>query len=382
MSNWITKKIGDIGKVVGGATPSTKDENNYGGSISWITPKDLASYQDRYIFHGERSITQKGLDSCSTVMLPKGSILFSSRAPIGYVAIAAKEMCTNQGFKSIIPNETINPLFLFYLLKFNASNIAAKGSGTTFPEISAKIMESIEVSFPESIEGQKQIANFLDSIDSKIECNRKINDNLAEQLQLIYQHLIEDSKSIAISCTLRDISQFATGKRPVPSISVDTYYSTENMLPNKKGATVATSLPQMEQVTACNPGDTLVSNIRPYFKKIVYCSATAGCSADVLCLTPKSPEYSAFLYSLIYDDHFFDYVVSGSKGTKMPRGDKNQIMAYPVKLPNSNLLSRFNASAMPILERQEKSRQEIQALISLRDYLLPLLLNGQITIGG
>ena len=154
------------------------------------------------------------------------------------------------------------------------------------------------------------------------------------------------------------------------------------MLPNKKGATVATSLPQMEQVTACNPGDTLVSNIRPYFKKIVYCSATAGCSADVLCLTPKSPEYSAFLYSLIYDDHFFDYVVSGSKGTKMPRGDKNQIMAYPVKLPNSNLLSRFNASAMPILERQEKSRQEIQALISLRDYLLPLLLNGQITIGG
>ena len=188
MSNWITKKIGDIGKVVGGATPSTKDENNYGGSISWITPKDLASYQDRYIFHGERSITQKGLDSCSTVMLPKGSILFSSRAPIGYVAIAAKEMCTNQGFKSIIPNETINPLFLFYLLKFNASNIAAKGSGTTFPEISAKIMESIEVSFPESIEGQKQIANFLDSIDSKIECNRKINDNLVYLARLEIYH--------------------------------------------------------------------------------------------------------------------------------------------------------------------------------------------------
>lgn len=137
----------------------------------------------------------------------------------------------------------------------------------------------------------------------------------------------------------------------------------------------------MDQVTACNLGDTLVSNIRPYFKKIVYCTAPAGCSADVLCLTPKSSEYSAFLYSLLYDDHFFDYVVSGSKGTKMPRGDKNQILLYSVKLPDSHSLSKFNATAMPILEMQEESRQEIRVLTNLRDYLLPLLLNGQISIG-
>ena len=178
MDKWVTKKISDIGKVVGGATPSTKDDNNYGGDISWITPKDLASYQDRYISHGERNITRKGFDSCSTVMLPKGSVLFSSRAPIGYVAIAAKDMCTNQGFKSVIPNETIDSLFLYYLLRFNAQYIAAQGSGTTFPEVSAKTMASIEISLPESLETQKRIAHVLDSIDSKIECNRKTNDNL------------------------------------------------------------------------------------------------------------------------------------------------------------------------------------------------------------
>lgn len=179
MDKWITKKISDIGKVVGGATPSTKDDNNYGGDISWITPKDLASYQDRFIFQGERNITKKGFDSCSTIMLPKGSVLFSSRAPIGYVAIAAKDMCTNQGFKSVIPNRTIDSLFLYYLLKFNAPSIATQGSGTTFPEISAKTMSAIEVSIPESIEMQKKIASILDSLDSKIECNRRINDNLA-----------------------------------------------------------------------------------------------------------------------------------------------------------------------------------------------------------
>lgn len=180
MGKWITKKISDIGKVVGGATPSTKHDNNYGGDISWITPKDLASYQNRYVSQGERNLTQKGFDSCSTVMLPKGSILFSSRAPIGYVAIAAKEMCTNQGFKSIVPNKTyIDPLFLYYLLKFNAPRIAAQGSGTTFPEVSAKTMASIEIFLPESIEEQHKIALILDSIDSKIESNRRVNDNLA-----------------------------------------------------------------------------------------------------------------------------------------------------------------------------------------------------------
>ena len=284
----------------------------------------------------------------------------------------------------VLPDETkIDKNYVYYLLSSQIikKQLASSAQQTKIRHTTPSAIMNCIAWIPE-LHVQRHIGTLLRSIDLVIETNKRINDNLAEQLQLIYQQLIEDSKSTAISCTLRDISQFATGKRPVPSISVDTYYSTENMLPNKKGATVATSLPQMEQVTACNPGDTLVSNIRPYFKKIVYCSSTAGCSADVLCLTPKRPEYSAFLYSLIYDDHFFDYVVSGSKGTKMPRGDKNQIMAYPVKLPDSNLLSRFNAAAMPILERQEKSRQEIQALTSLRDYLLPLLLNGQITIGG
>lgn len=180
MSNWITQRIGDIGTVVGGATPSTKKDENYGGNIPWITPKDLASHPNRYVTNGERNITEHGLASCSTTILPQGSVLFSSRAPIGYVAIASNPLCTNQGFKSIIPNpEKIDSLFLYYLLKSNATNIATKGSGTTFPEISGKVMASIELTFPKSIAEQKRIAAILNSLDSKIELNRELNDNLA-----------------------------------------------------------------------------------------------------------------------------------------------------------------------------------------------------------
>lgn len=179
MAEWIECKISDIGTVVGGATPSTKKKENYdNGKIAWITPKDLSTFSGRYINRGERNITEIGLKSCSTQLLPKGTVLFSSRAPIGYVAIAANEVCTNQGFKSVIPNENMDPLFLFYLLKYNKDAIEGMGSGTTFKEVSGNTMKNIVVRVPTDIKLQKQISHLLGSIDDKIEENLRINNNL------------------------------------------------------------------------------------------------------------------------------------------------------------------------------------------------------------
>lgn len=180
MVEWIECKISDIGTVVGGATPSTRKSENYDdGKIAWITPKDLSSFNGRYIRNGERNITERGFNSCSTQLLPKNTVLFSSRAPIGYVAIAANEVCTNQGFKSVIPNENTDPLFLFYLLKYNRDKIKRIGSGTTFKEVSGNTIKNIVVSVPSDRIVQKKIATILGTIDDKIEENEKINKNLA-----------------------------------------------------------------------------------------------------------------------------------------------------------------------------------------------------------
>ncbi len=178
MEQWKEYRLEEIGSIIGGATPSTKDSNNYDGNIPWITPKDLSNHKDRYIYRGERMISQKGYESCSCKMLPKGSILFSSRAPIGYIAIAGTEMCTNQGFKSIIPNTSfIDTHFLYYLLLFNKAKIEGMGSGTTFKEVSGNVMKSVSVSIP-NLSVQKRIAELLSTLDDKIELNRRINDNL------------------------------------------------------------------------------------------------------------------------------------------------------------------------------------------------------------
>ncbi|SCJ94925.1 EcoKI restriction-modification system protein HsdS [uncultured Eubacterium sp.] len=180
MAEWIDCKISDIGTVVGGATPSTQKPENYeGGDIAWITPKDLSTFSGRYIERGERNITETGLKSCSTQLMPVDTVLFSSRAPIGYVAIAANEVCTNQGFKSVIPNDNIAPLFLYYLLKYNKDRIEKLGSGTTFKEVSGNTMKNIEVRVPKYKKMQSRIASILGSIDDKIEENARINNNLA-----------------------------------------------------------------------------------------------------------------------------------------------------------------------------------------------------------
>lgn len=180
MAEWVERKISEIGTVVGGATPSTKKPENYeDGKIAWITPKDLSTFSSRYIECGERNITEIGLKSCSTQLLPPNTVLFSSRAPIGYVAIAANEVCTNQGFKSVIPNENTDPLFLFYLLKYNKDKIEGMGSGTTFKEVSGNTMKNILVNVPTDKKVQEKIAAILGSIDDKIEGNERINNNLA-----------------------------------------------------------------------------------------------------------------------------------------------------------------------------------------------------------
>ncbi len=181
-------KLEEIANIVNGATPSTSCEENYDGDIVWITPKDLSDQRSKYIDRGNRNITQKGCDSCSVQMIPAYNILMSSRAPIGLLAINTIECCTNQGFKNIIVDKSICDIdYLYYYLKYHIKEIEAIGSGTTFKEVSKTSLQQFEIALP-ALEVQKHIASILSNIDCKIELNRAINQNLEAMAKQLYDY--------------------------------------------------------------------------------------------------------------------------------------------------------------------------------------------------
>lgn len=154
-------KIKDISEIINGATPSTSVPEYWNGDIEWITPKDLTNFSGRFIFQGHAQITKVGYNSCSTKLVPPGTILLSSRAPIGYLAIAGTTVCTNQGFKSIICNKNlVYNMYLYYWLQTRVEYLQSISSGATFKELSKDNLENVQIDLP-SLGEQHHIVNTI-----------------------------------------------------------------------------------------------------------------------------------------------------------------------------------------------------------------------------
>ena len=156
---WTTGTISDLGTVVGGSTPSKAKPEYYTESgIAWITPKDLSINKSKFVSHGENDITELGLRNSSASIMPEGTVLFSSRAPIGYIAIAAGEVTTNQGFKSVVPKPEIGTPFVYFFLKNTLPVIEGMASGSTFKEVSGSTMKNVPAVIPDA----ETLAKFSD----------------------------------------------------------------------------------------------------------------------------------------------------------------------------------------------------------------------------
>lgn len=187
---WPQGTISDLGIVVGGSTPSkSKPEYYTENGIAWITPKDLSTNKSKFISHGKNDITELGLKSSSATIMPKGTVLFSSRAPIGYIAIAAGEAATNQGFKSVIPKPEIGTAFVYYFLKHNLPVIEGMASGSTFKEISGSTMKNVPAVIPD-IDTLKQFNNFCVPIFAQQQFLEKQNSSLTKLRDTILPKLM------------------------------------------------------------------------------------------------------------------------------------------------------------------------------------------------
>lgn len=410
MDKWIKVKISDLGQVVGGATPSTKKDEYYNGDIAWITPKDLSDCKCRYISRGERNITKAGMDSCSTQLLPKNTVLFSSRAPIGYVAIAENEMCTNQGFKSVIPNENIDCLFLYYLLKFNKDKIEAMGSGTTFKEVSGSTMRNIEVTIPESKKVQVRIAAILDAIDSKIENNIKINNNLEQQAVLLFKKwfiefdnssknmletrfgLVPESfkllKNGELPLVVTDYvanGSFASLKANVTLYQEPNYaYFIRNT--DLKSGTFEVFVDEHSynflSKSTLYGGEIIISNVGDV-GSVFLCPKldkpmTLG--NNIIMLRPEQENLRYYLY-IWFKWLYGQSLIQGIKGgSAQPKFNKTDFKNLPIFLPPDDLLEQFHQIVKPMFELIDENNTENQALTRTRDTILPRLMSGELDV--
>ena len=390
MTEWIECTLDKLGEIVGGATPSTKCEDYYGGSIPWITPKDLSSFKGRYITSGERNITEKGLASCSAQMMPKGTVLFTSRAPIGYVAIASQSVCTNQGFKSIVVNEKADPLFVYYLLKYNKDAIEAMGSGTTFKEVSGKTMRAVRVRIPLDVSYQKRIAAVLDSLDTKIENNERINDNLEQQAMALYRQMfVETNNDARRECRADEYFDISIGKTPPrkeaqwfsmnPTDCI--WVSISDM--GRCGMYIADSSEYLthESVDKFNikvvPDNTVLLSFKLTVGRVAITDGAMATNEAIAHFKTDKPEINEYLYCYLKD---FNYQTMGSTSSIATAVNSKIIKAMPFVVPTDAELVTFHSATAPMFEMIKTRQRENTRLAELRDSLLPKLMSGEIDV--
>ena len=307
------------------------------------------------------------------------TILYSIDGTIGNIALYRGEKCILGKVACYInPNpQILDRMFLYYSLQsphFNAY-IDQMSTGSTIQHISLKTMRNYVFTCP-PLDKQKQIASILTSLDDKIDLLNRENATIEAMAETLFrQWFIEEAKEDWEKGKLGEICEYAKEKADIANIDRNTYITTENMCSNKQGVVPPSSVPENIQVTIYSPDDILLSNIRPYFKKLWLSDRNGGCSNDVLCIRSKSKIFKYFVYYTIRQDEFFDYVMLGSKGSKMPRGDKHHIMNWPIQKPPKQMLELFNEFVLRSIGKMQNNNRQILCLEKQRNTLLPKLMS-------
>ena len=414
-------KLGEIAEIYNGSTPTSTKPEYYGGDIIWITPKDLSDQGTKYIDHGERSITQAGYDSCSTTLIPAGNILMSSRAPIGLLAINKVDCCTNQGFKNIVVNKKIaDTEYIYYFLMQNIESIKRLSGGTTFQEVSKKTLEQCEFEIPDLSE-QQRIAKILSTIDAKIELNKKISRELEAMAKELYDYWFvqfdfpnEQGKPYKSSGGKMVWNE--TLKREIPegwevkniqevceiidclhSKKPNMVYESENCYLLQLDNLVDMGLLNLSSKYYVSASDYAVwtSKIEVKCGDLVITNAgrvgdiaripqgiVCGIGRNMTAIRAVSIDPIFMYYFFASSDMKAQIKLNTDKGSLFGslnvRGIKLLIIAIPPE--DSKIMKRFIDVVCPIREDLEMIALQSQKLSKLRDYLLPLLMNGQVRV--
>lgn len=346
--------------------------------------------------------------------MEQGDVLISSCGTLGKTCIVQEDPTNFEFSRSvgiIKPRRSkLNAKYLhyFFMLQSTQKRIQKIATGGVQKHFYIADMEDFQIYLPDIFQ-QDAVASLLGAIDDKITLNKKLCTELEETAQLIYDYWFtqfdfpdengnpyrSSGGKMVYNKTLKreipegwtagnlsSISSYANETIANASPNMQFFVSTDNMLSNRRGVTPSQYVPSDGTSAHYLPGDILLSNIRPYFKKIWLADREGGCCNDVLVIRAVNDEWRSFLYQTIWGDTFFAHDSAGAKGSKMPRGDKLHIMSFPIALPTGGkaLLRAFNHQTVPIQKSISKIHEENNQLTDLRSWLLPMLMNGQVKI--
>ncbi|HPN32918.1 MAG TPA: restriction endonuclease subunit S [bacterium] len=426
---WREYRIGEIADIVGGSTPSTADPSNFNGDIPWLTPKDLSGPHERYVSRGERNLSPKGLESCSAQLLPAGTVLLTSRAPIGYVAIAKNPIATNQGFRNLAPKPGFNSEFLYYWLKGHVEELQRHASGSTFQELSGSALSQIKIRIPPLPE-QRAISHILGTLDDKIEVNRKMSQTLEEMARALFKSWFVNFDPVRAKAAVRrehpnwtnaQVSRAACPnlKPEIAELFPDRLVDSElgeipegwevksldkiarflnGLALQKHPPRDSGSLPviKIAQLRAGNTSgaDHASANIDPEYvvkdgdilfswsgslECIVWAGGKGALNQHLFMVSSSC--YPRWICYFSVHAHLEDFRrIAAGKATTMGHIQRHHLSAAKVAVPPVSLLGIMDRYMSPLFEASWKWNLESRTLSAIRDALLPKLISGKIRV--
>lgn len=345
--NWPVYSLKDCVRVVGGATPKSGTEAYWDGDIPWTTPKDLSDLEGKFLNDTPRKITALGLKSCAAELLPVNSVLLSSRAPIGHVAINSVPMATNQGFKSMVPGPKVDASYLYWWLKCHRAQLELLGNGATFKEVSKAIVERIEIPLP-SLDEQKRIAAILDQADDVRRKRQCAINRLGELGQAIFVEMFGDPATNPKGfdpLPLGEVVQFVGGAQPAKS-----HFLYEDgpdrvrfvQIRDFRTDKYATYVPKNLAKRPFTEDDVMIGRYGPPVFQI-FRGLSGTYNVALMKAKPRLHLNSDFVYYLLQVPKLHSYVVSNSERTAGQSGVNLDLLEkYPCYAPPENLILEFS----------------------------------------
>ena len=351
-------KLGDVCTIVSGATPKTKTDEYWGGEIKWVTPAELDG-DSHYISDTEKHLTEAGYKSASLHMMPKGTVLLTTRAPIGKVAIAAEEMSCNQGFKNLVCSPVINNEFLYLYLKSRTAELQAMGRGATFKELSKKNVAGFEINLP-AIDRQLDAVAKLTAAGSQIARAKQQRDQLDSLVKSRFVEMFGDLKSNNQNWPIEQFETFATIDTHMtndldayankPHIGIDSIESNSGRLSGYRTVAEDGIISGKYPFTAQH---IIYSKIRPALNKVALPDFDGVCSADAYPILPVIERCNRiYLAQVMRSAYFLDYVLPLSGRAQMPKVNKKALQGFSMPLPPLELQKEFASFAAQV----DKSR--------------------------